>query len=84
MKSRGKRNKPTLPLPKFASYDDLLKHKLLNEGGFFLKKPSDLNPLLNEEMDRIVGHAIAYSADKRYSNCSEFKDELEQYQVRYP
>jgi serine/threonine protein kinase len=74
---------PTLPLPKFASYDDLLKHKLLNEGGFFLKKPSDLNPLLRKEMDRIIEQAIAYSPEKRYSNCSEFKKALEQYQVRY-
>jgi serine/threonine-protein kinase len=73
----------TLPLPKFGSHDELLKHKLLNENGFFLKKPSDLNPFLGREMDRIVEHATAYLPEERYGNCSEFKTAIEQYQLRH-
>lgn len=74
---------PRLPLPKFKSNDALLKHKLLNKNGFFLKEPSDLNPFLNKEMDRIVQNAMAYEPEKRYANCGEFKKMLEGYQQRY-
>jgi serine/threonine protein kinase len=74
---------PRLPLPKFKSYNALLKHKLLNKNGFFLKKPSELNPYLNQEMDRIVQKAMAYEPEKRFTNCKEFKSELEWYQQKY-
>ena len=70
----------TLPLPKFKSYEDLLKHKLLNKKGFFLKKPSDLNPFLNKRMDQIVQNAIAHEPEKRFANCNEFKNALQEYQ----
>ncbi len=43
---------PKLPLPKFESYEDLLKQKLLNKKGIFIAKPSELNPFLNMMMDR--------------------------------
>jgi len=74
---------PRLPLPKFNSREALLKHKLLNKNNFFLKTPSDLNPFLNKEMDRIVQHAMAYEPENRHSNCSEFKKMLEMYQQSY-
>ena len=57
---------PKLPLPKFESYEDLLKQKLLNQRGIFLKKPSELNPFLNTMMDQIVLKAMAYEPEKRY------------------
>ena len=73
---------PALPLPKFKSYEDLLKHKLINKNGFFLKKPSDLNPNLDERIDHIVQSAIAYEPEKRFSNCIEFKNALQKCQKK--
>jgi len=74
---------PKLPLPKFGSYEDLLKQKLLNKRGIFLKKPSELNPFLNMMMDQIVLKAIAYEPEKRFVNCCELKNTLEEYQKKY-
>lgn len=74
---------PNLPLPKFDSSDALLKFKLLNNNGFFKKNPSELNPFLRKEMDKIVGRAIKYKAENRYNNCQEFKSELERYHQMY-
>ena len=74
---------PALPLPKFESSDAILKYKLLNRKGFFLKRPSELNHSLNKEMDRIVEQAIAYKAENRYDNCKEFKSKLEWYSQKY-
>ena len=74
---------PKLPLPKFDSYEDLLKQKLLNQRGIFLKKPSELNPFLNTMMDQIVLKAMAYEPEKRYENCCELKKALEEYQKKY-
>jgi serine/threonine-protein kinase len=74
---------PELPLPKFESYDELLKHKLLNENGFFLKKPSDLNPFIDKRMDHIIQSATAYESEKRFTSCREFKNALQNYQKLY-
>jgi len=74
---------PDLPLPKFESYEELLKIKLLNENGLFLKKPSDLNPFIDKRMDRIIQNAIAYKPENRFASCREFKDALQNYQKRY-
>ena len=74
---------PALPLPKFKSYADLLKFKLLNKNGFFLKKPSELNPFLDKRMDHIVQKAIAYEPDKRFSASLEFKNAIQDYQKIY-
>ena len=74
---------PELPLPKFESYEELLKIKILNKNGFFLKKPSDLNPFIDKRMDHIVQRAIAYEPEKRFASCREFKDSLQDYQKMY-
>ena len=74
---------PSLPIPKFESYEDLLKHKLLNKNGFFLKRPSELNPFLDKRMDHIVQKAIAYEPEKRFSDCLEFKNAIQDYQKIY-
>ena len=73
---------PKLPIPKFNSYDALLKHKVINKDEFFLKQPSELNPFLSKEMDRIVQKATAFLPEERYNNCNVFKEALEQYQRR--
>jgi len=74
---------PQLPLPKFDSYDDLLRRKILNKRGIFLKTPSQLNPHLNKVMDDIVLKAMAYEPEKRFVNCREFKNVIELYQKKY-
>ncbi len=73
----------SLPLPKFESYEELLKIKLLNKNGFFLKRPSDLNPFLDKRMDHIIKKAIAYEPDERFFNCSDFKNAIQDYQKMY-
>ncbi len=69
-----------LPLLKFKSKKDLLKHKALNEEGIFEeKKPSKLNPVLHEDMDKIIQKALGYHPDDRYKTCREFIDALDEY-----
>jgi serine/threonine-protein kinase len=74
---------PALPLPRFESHDALLRYKLLNKNGFFLKKPSDLNPFLPSEIDSIVHRAMAHDSAKRFNDCREFKESLEWCQQKY-
>jgi len=69
-----------LPLPEFKSKTDLLKHKILSRGNFFLKKPSEVNPAIDREMDRIIGKATAFEPDQRYGSGRDFLGDLEQYQ----
>jgi serine/threonine-protein kinase len=69
-----------LPLPEFKSKTDLLKHKILSRGNFFLKKPSEVNPVIDQEMDRIIGKATAFEPDQRYGSGRDFLGDLEQYQ----
>lgn len=72
-----------LPLPNLKSKPALLKHKVLNKEGIFLKKPSELNPNLHEDMDRIMLKAVAHSPAQRYATCHEFQKDLEDYQKQY-
>ena len=69
-----------LPLPEFKNKTDLLKHKILSRGNFFLKKPSEVNPAIDQEMDRIIGKATAFEPVQRYSTGRDFLGDLEQYQ----
>jgi len=69
-----------LPLPEFKSKTDLLKHKILSRGNFFLKKPSEANPAIDQEMDRIIAKATAFEPDRRYGSGRDFLGDLEQYQ----
>ena len=74
---------PELPLPKYDSKLSLLKQKLINKKGIFLKRPSELNPQLNQEMDSIIQKATAYDPEERYATCRDFKNYLERYQEQY-
>ncbi|MDY6791844.1 MAG: serine/threonine-protein kinase [Thermodesulfobacteriota bacterium] len=72
-----------LPLPKHKSKAELLKQKALNKNGIFQKKPSELNPGLNRDMDIIVQKATAFDPDERYAVCRDFINDLEEYRRKY-
>jgi serine/threonine-protein kinase len=74
---------PRLPLPPLKAKSDLLKLKLSNRNGIFLKTPSESNPQLNAAMDPIIGKALAYAPGDRYGSCREFLEALENYRRTY-
>lgn len=71
-----------MPLPEFKQKTDLLKHKILSRQGFFLKKPSEVNPAIDSELDHIVAKATAYEVQDRYASGRDFLGDLERYQRR--
>jgi len=74
---------PALPVPDYTSMVGMLKHKRDAKEGIFLKKPSELNPILNEQMDKIIQKATAYLPAQRFKSCREFTDVLKWYQKQY-
>lgn len=71
-----------LPMLPFDSHESLLEHKLLNEDGIFLQQPSEINPALSKDMDKIIQQATAYKPEKRYATCREFIKDLKWYERR--
>ena len=72
-----------LPLPPFKSKPALLKEKVLNKNGVFLKWPSEVNPALHADLDPILQKALAYSPDDRYATCKDFQNDLIEYQKNH-
>jgi len=70
---------PHLPLPKFTSKAELLKHKVLNKNGLFEKWPSQMNIGAPPELDRILQKALATHPQQRYPDCRSLKEELEDF-----
>ncbi len=73
-----------LPLPTFKKKIDLLKHKIMSRDNVFLKKPSEINPAVGPEMDRIIQKATAFDPSRRYATCREFLNDLETYGNNVP
>lgn len=71
-----------LPLPKIHSME-LLLLKLQKKDHLFQKKPSEMNPIVNPEMDEIVFKAISFDPNNRFTSCREFLERLEDYKTRY-
>jgi serine/threonine protein kinase len=69
----------SLPFPRHNTTRELMKMKLVLKDQLFQKKPSELNPLIGEEMDGIVLKAMAYDPDMRYGSCREFMESLNDY-----
>jgi serine/threonine-protein kinase len=65
-----------LPVPKYETPRDLLEMKLKLKERFFQKMPSEMNPLLNPETDKIVFKALSHDPERRYTTCSELLDAL--------
>ena len=72
-----------LPLPRFGTAIDLLKMKLELKDRLFQKKPSEMNPMVDQKMDEIVLKALSYDPEKRYATCREFLQCLRVYMDRY-
>ncbi len=72
-----------LPYPPYESALKLLKVKLRLQDRLFLKKPSQINPLVDDELDKIVLKAVTYNKDNRYATCREFAREVESYLDRH-
>lgn len=70
---------PQLPLPRFASKAELLKHKVLNKNGLFLKWPSQMNIGAPPELDRILQKSLATNPQQRYPDCRCCQQELEDF-----
>jgi serine/threonine protein kinase len=71
-----------LPLPRIDPVD-LLLLKLEQKDRLFKTKPSEMNPMVNANMDRIVFKAIAFDPRERFASCAEFRQALLDYQNRY-
>jgi serine/threonine-protein kinase len=74
------------PEPLFSdikSIQDLLSKKMKRNNGLFAKKPSEMNPGLNKEMDRILSKALSFDPETRYATCREFHEQLERYSEHY-
>ena len=68
-----------LPLPECTSVEELLRMKLELKDRLFQKRPIEMNPVVDAQMDQIVGKAISNDPGKRYPTCREFLACLEAY-----
>jgi serine/threonine-protein kinase len=60
-----------LPLAPFRSAQDLLRAKA--EGRpVFLAQPSEVNPRLTPDVDRLIADATAHDPDRRIASCRDF------------
>jgi serine/threonine protein kinase len=72
-----------LPFPQHSTKRELIKLKMVLKDQLFQKKPSELNPMINEEMDRIVFKAMAYNPSMRYASCRQLIEHLNDYRDHY-
>ncbi|MFW6147590.1 MAG: serine/threonine-protein kinase [Thermodesulfobacteriota bacterium] len=68
-----------LPLPPCDSVNALLKMKLDLRDQLFQKRPSEINPMVDDEMDEIVRKATSFDPNDRYPTCRKFLGALEAY-----
>ena len=71
-----------LPLPKIDPLD-LLRLKLEKKDRLFQTKPSEMNPRVYPDMDRIVFKAVSFDRGDRFASCAEFRQALLDYQKRH-
>lgn len=72
-----------LPYPPYDTALKLLKIKLRLQDRLFQKKPSQINPAVNETFDAIIAKAVAFNKNNRYPNCREFARDIESYYKEY-
>ncbi len=72
-----------LPYPSYKTPIDLLKSKLRLKNKVFLKRPSNMNPIANRQLDRIIFKAISFDRDQRYESGKDFAADLSAWMHRY-
>jgi serine/threonine protein kinase len=72
-----------LPYPPYDTALKLLKIKLRLQDRLFQKKPSQINPSVDEALDDIIAKAVAFKKNNRYPNCREFARDIESYYKEY-
>ncbi len=68
-----------LPYPPYDSAIKLLKIKLRLQDRLFGKRPSQMNPAVDEDLDEIVMKAVSHNKENRYQSCREFAQAIETY-----
>jgi len=71
-----------LPLPKIDPVE-LLSLKLRRKDRLFVIKPSEMNPMVNPDMDGVVFRATSFDPGDRFDSCAEFREALLDYQNRH-
>ena len=66
-----------LPFAPYKTTRELLKLKI--KGKWLIRRPSEINPAADEEMDRIVLKATALEPEERYATCRDFSEDLRKY-----
>ncbi len=70
-----------LPLASHETTRELLRLKLQNE--LFVRRPSELNSALHEDMDRIIFKTLALDPEDRYRDCQELSEEMQSYADKF-
>jgi len=70
---------PELLIPKAVTPKDLVGLKWSLQARFFQKRPSELNPNIDREMDEIVLKALSFYPGKRYATGRAFMHDLGHY-----
>lgn len=73
----------TLPFPDYKNGLELMKLKVKRKRGIFTQLPSQVNPLLRPEMDRIILSAVNPDPSLRFESCRVFMESLEQYRRKF-
>ena len=73
----------TLPFPRVKSTIELLKMKVKTRGSVFIKAPSELNPVLHGDIDKIIFKTTDRDPENRYENCEEFANALKLYKKKH-
>ncbi|MBC2713389.1 MAG: serine/threonine protein kinase [Desulfosarcina sp.] len=68
-----------LPYPPYQTAMELLKMKLALKDRIFQQRPSQVHPVANRTLDKILFKALAFDRDQRYASCRDFASELERF-----
>lgn len=61
------------------STQELLELKMKRKAKLLTKMPSQLNPKLTRDMDRLLLKALSFDPDERYATCQNFREQVKQY-----
>ncbi len=59
--------------------EEILRRKILEPDTFFTSLPSQISPLIDESLEKIILKAISSNPDDRYQTGAEFRDALIKY-----